>query len=64
MANTTPLELTIEAVKATPPATAAALVLFGYTLNEWVAIMSLLLIFLQIVFMIKKNVFDKKGNDD
>ena len=51
------LDTTLEAAKALPPISASALILFGFTLNEWVLFGSALLIFLQLVFLLRDKLY-------
>lgn len=54
------LTLAIETAKATPPTALAGLIILGYTLQDWVLLGSLVLIALQIFFLIKEKLFNKK----
>ena len=51
------IDTTLEAVKAIPPVASAGLILFGFTLNEWVLFGSALLIFLQLVFLLRDKLY-------
>lgn len=51
------IDTTIEAAKALPPISASALILFGFSLNEWVLFGSALLIFLQLVFLLRDKLY-------
>lgn len=51
------IDTTLEAAKALPPISASALILFGFTLNEWVLFGSGLLIFLQLVFLLRDKLY-------
>lgn len=51
------LDKSLEAAKALPPISASALILFGFTLNEWVLFGSALLIFLQLVFLLRDKLY-------
>jgi hypothetical protein len=50
----------IEAAKAVPPVTVVGTHLAGVSLNDWVLYGSALLIVLQIFFLLKKQLWDKK----
>ena len=51
------IDTTLEAAKALPPITASGLILFGFTLNEWVLFGSAVLIFLQLVFLLRDKLY-------
>ncbi len=51
------LDHSIEAAKAMPPVATGGLILFGFTLNEWVLLGSGLLIALQIFFLLREKVY-------
>lgn len=56
-------EITVAAVKAAPPvAVTSAQVFFGLTLNEWVAVGTLLYIVLQAFVLVRKEFCNKAGS--
>ncbi len=53
-------EVTAAAAKVTPPAVVGVTMLFGLTLNEWVAIATLFYIGLQTFFLLKDRLKKSK----
>lgn len=62
------IEITTEVTKATPPmAVVAAGAVWGYSLQDWVLIATLIYIVLQAFFLLRKWYVNEKrdwGNDD
>ena len=50
----TPQEQLADVAKAAPPLTVAGMTFFGYSLNEWVVILTLVYTALQIVAMLRR----------
>lgn len=55
--DNTKIEPLVEAVKAAPPVSIVGLQLAGITLNEWVLLGSMFLIVLQVIFLLRKEVY-------
>lgn len=46
-------EISVEALKATPPVTVGAMTIFGYQLSDWVLIATLIYTLLQTYFLVR-----------
>lgn len=54
-------EVLTELLKATPPTSLAATVLIGYPLSDWAFALGILLLLLQLYFLLREKLWDKRG---
>ena len=54
-------EVIVELLKATPPVSLAATVLMGYPLSDWAFALGILLLLLQIFFLLRDKLWNKRG---
>ncbi|APU03191.1 holin [Ralstonia phage phiAp1] len=55
-------QLADEAIKATPAASTLTLTVFGVPISTWASILSIIVLLVQLFFMLKKNLWDKKDD--